>query len=288
MDEVKNSEELRQEFQKLKREVAELKPQLNSFGNQKEEKFRELRSLRDKIKFRASKIQELKKQRDELTKQVKEQKGTRDKFNQEVKSKAEERKEVSEKKKKLMGEIEMEEDPVKLKQMIQRIQTKIETEVMPFEAEKKLHKKIKELQAKFKELEKMGVAWREVSTASANLYEVRKKAEDSHHAVQELAQQSQERHEEINRLYEELKKFREEEKPLVEAYLSLKTKFEQAKKELEIKQPRLTEITKLLHEDDERDFKTKVQERTTEVKEKLRKGKKLTTEDILAFQATRE
>jgi len=282
------TEDLKREFQEKKREVSTLRQQLNALGTDKENSYRELRSLRDKIKFRASKISSLKKERDDLTKQVKDIKGERDKLNKEVKDKAEERKEISQQKKEILQKLDFPEDPVKIKIMIEKMETQIVTEVMPFTQEQRINKKIKELKAKLKELEKIGTAWHEINQASSNLFETRKKAEDTHKNVQNLAKQSQDKHEEINRLYEELKELRTQEQPITEKYVQQKTQFEQLQKDLTEKQARLTELSKVLHEEDEKDYSTKVREKTNEVKEKLKKGKKLSTEDILAFQAMKD
>ncbi|MBI4983090.1 hypothetical protein HZC32_00395 [Candidatus Woesearchaeota archaeon] len=281
-------DELRKEFQQEKKEVATLHPQLNQLNSGKESIFRELRSLRDKIKFRASKIQMLKKERDELTKKVKELKGEREKLNQEVKDRAGERRGISQKKKELLDQLHIKDDPVKIKLMIEKLESKIETEVMPFTKEQQLQKKIKELKAQFKELEKLGETWKDISSASASFFEIKQKAEEFHYNVQTLAKQSQGKHEEINRLYEELKTFRSQEQLLAEKYLQLKVKFEQIKKELEEKLARLNKISKVLREEEENDFNFKVREKTAEVREKLKNRKKLSTEDILAFQASRE
>lgn len=289
MDEKnQNTEELKQEFYQKKREASALRSQVGSLGTTKEDSFRELRSTRDKIKFRASKIQSLKKERDDLTKQVKEFKQEREKFNTEVKEKAEERKEVGQKKKDLLDKMNIREDPAKIKHMIQALETKIETEVMPFTKEQQLQKKIKELKVQYKELEKLGDVWKEINASSTGLSEVRQKAEESHKNVQTLAKQSQEKHEEINRLYEELKQLREQEQPLAEKYLREKAEFEELKKKLDELQARIGELSKVLNEEDEKDFKSKVQEKTAEVKEKLKKRQKLSTEDILAFQASKD
>jgi uncharacterized coiled-coil DUF342 family protein len=288
MEETQNIDELKKEFSEKKKEVYALKSQVNSIGISKEDNYRELRSIRDKIKFRASKIQELKKARDDLTKQVKEFKEERNKLNTEVKEKAEERKEVSSKKKEILDKMNIPEDPVRIKLMIERIQTSIETEVMPFSQEQKLNKKIKELKAQLKELEKLGDVWKEINSASTNLSEARKKAEDTHKNVQTLAKQSQDKHEEINRLYEELKALRTQEQPIADKYVQDKTRFEQLLKELTKKQVRVTELGKILHEEDEKDYSTRVKDKTNEVKEKLRKRQKLSTEDILAFQALKD
>lgn len=280
--------ELKKEFSLLKKEVSEWRFKLNQLHSQKEEAFHGLHGLRDKIKSRASRIKSLKQERDNLTKQVKELKGEREKFNQQVKERAEEKREVSQKQKELFDKMEVREDPRKLRQLIERMETKIVTEVMPFTKEQQLNKKIKELKVQLKEMEKLGDVWKEMNTASADFSEVRRKAEESHHGVQTLAQQSQERHEEINKLFTELKELREQEMPLLEKYQRSKSEMDQLRKELEEKLTRVNELAKLLHEEEEKDYNTKVREKTTEVQEKLKKRQKLRTEDILAFQAMKE
>ena len=145
------------------KELSNLRSKLNPLGRDKESAFRELRSLRDKIKFRTDRIKVLKRERDNLTTQVKSNKEQRDHLNQEVKEKSTEKREVDEKKKVLLEKLKIDEDPVQIKIMIQKLETKIETEPMPFEQEKKITKKIKELKAKFKELEKLGTQWSEIN-----------------------------------------------------------------------------------------------------------------------------
>ncbi len=279
---------LRKEFQDKKKEVSQLRAQLNSLNQEKEKYFRELRSARDKIKSRAQKIKALKESRDNLTKQVKETKVERDKLNDLVKSKVGVKKEVDKKKHELLESLKIKNDPVSIKIMIEQLETKIETEVMPFSKEQQLNKKIKELKAQLKELQSLGVIWKEISTTSQDFSETKRKAEESHQNVQDLAKQSQEKHQNINQLYEELKELRNSEQPLAEKYLEFKVKYEETKKSLDELQVRINELSKILNIEDERNYKDKVREKTAEVAEKIKKGKKLTTADILAFQATRE
>ena len=63
---------------------------------------------------------------------------------------------------------------------------------------------------------------------------------------------------------------------------------DEVKKEVDELQARVTVLSKLFKDEEEKSFKTKVKEKTAEVREKMKKGKKLSTEDILAFQATKD
>ena len=68
-----------------------------------------------------------------------------------------------------------------------------------------------------------------------------------------------------------------------ETHKSIKDKGSRQKKDDLGKQ--LDQFSSQLKNQGEKDFKTKVREKTAEVQEKKKKGKKLSTEDILAFQA---
>lgn len=288
MDEpTANTQELRNEFQTKKKELSSLRSQLLDLSKNKELAFRELRSIHDKIKSRTTKIKQLKEERDSITKEVKQLKETRDKLNQVVHEKASVRKEIDEKKKNITEKSEL-KNPNFLKRQIEHLEHKRETEVMAFTKEQALTKEIKQLKAQLKEAEKLGDAWKEINTLSADFSETRREAQESHHKVQEKAQESQKRHETINSLYEEVKKFHEQEKPLSEKAMGLKIQFEQQVKVYDELQLRVTELAKLFQEEDQKSYKEKAREKTAEVQEKLRKGKKLSTEDILAFQATKE
>ena len=280
--------ELRKEFQQKKQEFFNLRSQLNSLNAEKETAYKSLRILREKVRVSSQKMTSLKQERDQYIKQVKEHKQTRDQLNTAVKSKSLEKKEVDEKKKALLEKVDHQENPFYLKKQIEALERKIETEPMAFSKEKEITKQIKQLQARYKEIAKLGEVWKEVNTVSMNFAQTRRQAEESHQEVQKLAQLSQEKHEEMSKLFDELKKIRSEEQPLAEKYLQLKMQFEEQKKKMQELQTRVTELGKLFNEEEEKSFKVKVKEKTAEVKEKMRSGKKLSTADILAFQALKD
>ena len=277
--------ELRKEFQQKKKEIGRSRFKLNSLNAEKENAFRELRSVSDKVKTRLSRIKQLKQERDELTKQVKSLKEERGKLNLEVKEKASQHKQMEEKKKELLGDFNVSDNPSKIKAEIAHLEEKIETEVMPFSKEQQLTKRIKELKIRYKEVAKLDEVWKEVNTVSADFAEQRRKAQESHWGVQEKANESQKKHEQIQVLFDEVKNLRETEQPLAEKHLQLKVEYEQIKKTLEDLLKRVNELAKILDEQQEMSFKEKVKERTAEVREKIKTRKKLSTEDILAFQA---
>jgi len=130
--------------------------------------------------------------------------------------------------------------------------------------------------------------WKEVNTVTADFSQARREAQDAHHSIQGKAQQSQQRHEQLMVLVEEIKKLRDQQKPLEDKGKAQKATIEEMKKKLDELTARVDELGKLFQEDDTRSYTQKAKERTAEVQEKLKKGKKLSTEDILAFQALKD
>lgn len=280
--------ELRKEFHQKKRDLVKLRFQLNTIHSQKEEAFHGLRSTQDKIRSKLKQVKSLRETRDTLTKQVKTLKEEREKLNQGVKEKAGKKKEVDQKKQELIEQIDFKGNPAALKRQIDQMETRLETELMPFTKEQQLRKTVKELRVQYKEISQLGTVWKEVNTASADFSEMRRKAQDTHHEVQKIAETSQEKHQEIQKIYDELHQLKEQEQPLAEKHLHLKVEYESVKKSFEEIQSRVNELGKLFKDEEEKDFKSLVREKTAQVQDKLKKGKKLSTEDILAFQASKE
>ncbi len=277
--------ELTSLFREKKKELGQLRSELSAALRKKEETFREVRSIRDKIKSRSDKIKTLKSERNALTDEVKKLKEEREILNSAVKEQAVARKEADHKKQEIMGKFDVRSDPKRLKIRIEQLERKIETEVMPFSKEKELTKELKDLKVQYKKLSELGQVWDEIQKVSSDFSKDRRKAQESHESVQEKAHASQEKHELINSLYEEVKQLREQEKPLSEKFSTEKKVFEEFKIKVDELAKQVSDLAKQCGEEEDRSFKAKVYEKTEEVREKIKKGKKLSTEDILAFQA---
>ncbi len=280
------TKELQQDFQQKKKEVAQLRSQLNILYGQKEEVFRQIQALRKEHLAKVQRIKLLKSERDTFTEQVKLLKEQRNKLNQDMKDKAQALKSADKKKAAVEGGIP--EHPGQLKAMISRLERKIETEVMPFEQEKKLTKKVKELREQYKKVQQAEQVWRERNTAAADFSSVRKVAQDSHHLVQKTAEESQQRHEEMTKLYDEVRIILDQLKPLERKHLELKKQYASSKNEWEGILLQLNQAARQLEGREHVHRQQTVEEKTAYVQEKIRKRQKLTTEDILAFQAIKE
>ena len=139
MDNV-NLAEQRKEFQNKKKLVFQLRATVTTLNSQKEEIYRQLKSISDKVKNRTSKIRELKDKRDSLTQEVRELKRTREVLNKAVKETALAKRSVEEKKQEFSGRLghgkfDRKETPGRLNAQIEQLETKLETEVLPFDKE---------------------------------------------------------------------------------------------------------------------------------------------------------
>jgi uncharacterized coiled-coil DUF342 family protein len=277
--------QLRQEFQQQKKEAASLRADLNTLNTEKEQHYQEMRAIHDKISQHMQRIKSLKEERDTLTKEVQGLKAERKTFNLALKTKASVKKEADEKRHGLRG---VKESPGMLRSQIKKIEYNLETEVMSFKKEQELHKTVKELKNKLQEMAELTKVWDEVNVISADFAQQRRKAEQSHRGVQKKAQASQEKHEQIKPLYEAIKQLRQSEKPLTEKYLAGKKAVGESKIKLEAILKRVTELSKLFKDEEAKDYQSKAVQKTTAVQEKMKKGQKLSTEDILAFQALNE
>ncbi|MBS3165632.1 hypothetical protein J4444_00780 [Candidatus Woesearchaeota archaeon] len=285
-------EELREEFKQKKRDITQLRSQLYALSGEKQNLFQQLKTIHSKMHPHSKAIKQLKGERDSFTQEVKSLKGEREKLNLVVKEKSVVKKEVDDRKKGVLEKADRStdrpENPGRIKAEIRHLETKIETEVMPFTKEQEMTKHIKLLKARLKELDKVDTLWKEVNTVSADFSQARRKAQDLHQDIQQKAHLSQEKHQMLTKHIEDLKKLREEEKPIAEKELQLKVQIEELKKKADEVNKRLNELAKVLNEESEQSYNQMAKRKGEEVQEKLKKGKKLNMDDILAFQATKE
>ena len=257
-----NITQLRQEFATKKRELSTLRSKLNQQNKEKEEAYRAIRSSRDKVKARTSQIKTLKEERDQLTKDVRDLKKERNKLNEAVKKESSSKKELDEKKKGLQGKIDSKETPFMLKKQIDQLEVKLETEALQFNKEKEIRKTLHELKSRYKKVAAVEELWKEVKSNTSNLPQARRDAQESHKLVQEKAEQSQKKHEEMLALYKQIKQCRDEEKPNAQKYVELKKVYEATQIELSELQKRVDELSKLFKEDSEQSYKAKAKKKT--------------------------
>lgn len=268
------------------REIIELRNRLNQLNDQKEALFSKKMAVSGKIKELISIARAKREERNKLTDSVKEEKTQRGNLNVQIKAKIDEIKVLKEQCPK-GGWFNMRETQA-VTARINRLNEKIETEVISFEKERQFMKQIKELKKHHDELVKADSLRDKINSLSKEIDALKLGANQKHTGIQERAKVSQEQHEIVLDISKKIDELKAEENKLSQEFAAKKKEFNQVnellKEKLEKigKQPLIKRDKK--YERKER-LKQSLKEKQLQVQEKLKNRQKLTTEDLLILQS---
>ena len=276
-----------EKFEELKKEVNGLRAELNQLNEQKEKWFEKKEKAKKEISEVIKQVRGFRGRRDSLTKQVRELKQKRAGLHAAIKTRVSELNKARENSPKNVKTA----NPHAITRQIEAMERKIETEAISFEKEKQLMKIIKHKKKEQDEAERKNWFWESVRAASKEASAARKDAESTHKAIQNIAKQSQEMHEQVIALSKKIDGLGNEEKQFFEQFIACKKKFSEANSRLKEKLREINESGKLISIKNEVNARRKRQkiedllkEKEQSVNEKLKSGKKITTEDLLVFQ----
>jgi len=275
----------------LKREISSIKKDLNAINKEKEDAFSSKREMGKQIRELIGAIKASREKRNILTKEIKELKSKRDVSNKLLRDKIAELNRLKEEKIKAMKSLKIKQEPSKLKIEIERLEQRIETEGMPFSREQELMKKIKGLKKLYEEGRVIVEMNSRTKELMKELNNTRKDGNDSHKLVQEKAEQNQEEHEKMIKLSKSIDELTAREEGHYKTFLELKKKFNEANNNLKQKLEELRAIDGQIASIKNEQIARKIEQETRILKskeeiveEKIRRGQKLTTEDILVLQ----
>ncbi|MBI2134831.1 hypothetical protein HYU09_02495 [Candidatus Woesearchaeota archaeon] len=274
----------------LKNQIISLRKDLNSINYEKELWFSKKEEYYKLIREKISIMRESREKRDSLTKKVKELKEKRNAFSGETGKKISEFKKLNDEKKKLLSKSRI-RDPYMLKGDIEKLELKLETEVMPFDKEKQLSKKVKALKKSLLDVsDSMGIL-EKIKALSREINESRKDANNAHDEIQELAKQSQALHEELLKASKEVDGLKAKEEEAFRNFVIAKSGFTGINGQLKENLAKMSGIREkinkfTLQEEEKRKLGEMmlIQSKEKEIEEKFKAGKKLTTDDFLMFQ----
>jgi len=225
-----------------------------------------------------------------LTKKVKELKEKRNKLNKEFNEKISEFKKLDTEKNSLISKSKI-KDPLSIKKEIDRIEVRLETEVMPFDAEKKLSKKLRTMKKSLNEVSELIDTTKKLKKLNSEINIKKKETYSVHHEVQKLAKESQEKHENIIKESKEIDGLKPKEGEAFKNFITSRKKLGDINAKLKEKLNQMSilkdKINKFqLEEDEKRKLKESmlIKSKEIEFEQKIKTGKKLTTEDFLSFQ----
>lgn len=279
----------------VRSDIDSLKRQLNDINIEKEKFYNEKKEVSKKIVSLIQKIKESKKTRDEKTSTVGEDKKKRLELNKEIKENIEKIKELNKQKVEIQGKNNITSNPIKIKKEIEALEMKIETEPMSFNNEKKLMKRLNSLKKEYKGVAVVSDVLKDISILSKKIDDLKKKANSIHKQIQIKANASQESHEDMLSISKRIDELRIKEKELNDKFLEKKKEYNEINSILKGKLNIINEHADVLKEkkkkSQEKQKKEKEKElnkKSVEVEEKIKKKEKLTTEDLLMWQAKKD
>ena len=285
-----SARELVEQLNKQRVEVSKLRDILNNLDKEKESWFRKKQEASVNIREAIKKIKASKAKRDSLTREVKELKPKRDLINKEIVSKSSELEKLRKEKSKLNSP-GIGNSPSKIKHQMERLEFRIETETPSFEQEKELMKKIKELKKLYdasSDALDVNKKWRESSDV---MIRMRKEANGLHKTIQEKASQSQLLHEEIIKISGEIDRMNVNEQDAFGKFSDFKQRFNKINAQLKEKLNQMNDVQSQLdkihynkREKRKHEQELFLKSKEDAVNEKIKRGEKLTTEDLLVFQ----
>jgi len=282
--------ELFTNLDRLRNEINSINKDLNKKNNEKESWFRKKDDLSRDVRGKIASIKKNKQKRDSLTKKVKELKEKRQNLNQEIKKKISELVRLKNETRELTKRSKI-KDPQRIKGEIDNIEVKLETEAMPFEKEKALSKKLKQFKELLEEASAIISNIDKIKKFNSEIDALRKNSNETHNEIQKLAAESQELHEGIIKNLKDIGELRVKEEEALKNFVDSKRFFNAINDKLKEKLVRVNEIkTKInkfqLEEDEKRKLRESmiIKSKEQEIEEKIKTGKKLTTDDFLEFQ----
>src|SRR3989344_2539930 len=276
----------------LKREVNSLKSSLNEINTQKESWFSKKEEIGKRIRQLIGEVKEAKTRRNELTNSVKIEKAKRQKLNETIVAKIDEIRKIKQEKDAVSGKgKEKGLNPGQVRKQIADIDRIVETEVISFDKEQALMKKRKELKRQLGQMVAAGELSGSQHGLSLEIDSLKKEGNTVHGELQTKAEQSQQRHEEVLAKSKDIDALKVQEEEAYKSFFELKQKFGEVNNKLKEKLTELNEVHKQLgqemeeHREEKRQQRRKtLRQKEMDVQEKIRRGEKLTTDDLLVMQ----
>jgi uncharacterized coiled-coil DUF342 family protein len=276
----------------VRSEVRDLRNKLNNLDRKKEELYREKRKVSSDIHSRIRVAKDSKDKRNNLTEAVKTTKHSKEELEAKLKVLEQEIGVLKDEKVKILQKIGV-SDPIMLKKEIKKLEFKIETEGVTFEKEKELMKVLSKMKKQYESSKVIMDVEHKLSSKFRELRDLREMMDMTKKIVQVSAKESQKHHVELIESSKEIDELKKKEDTFESEAAKYKSEMSVLNDQLNEKMNRMDELRKVLgennvklREDVERSNHEILKQKDSEVQEKIKTGKKLTTEDLLILQRT--
>ena len=287
-----SKDKLVERYRALETEIASLKTKLNDVNTRKEEWFAKKEELKKQLQESIKDVKDIKIKKDTISVDIQKLKQERNAYNKTVGELISKVKLLNKEREEIYKKSSLRINPGKIKDTMELLEKKIETEIISFSKEQKLMKQIKKLKDQYNEMTEIAKVIDHLRQLSSEIEITKSKAQDLHGKIQENAKKDEigyndfiEKSRAINVIRQEqedaFRKFVKLKRLYVEINNTLRIKHEEENK-LKNRLDRLSKPTDAVNTKDKEIAMLK--EKLKYVEEKLKNGEKLTTEDILVFQ----
>jgi len=284
-------DKLFEQFKEKRKDISELRARLNAVNEAKENCYSQKEEVSNKIRDLIKEIKELKAARNDLTAVVRKNKADKEVIVADIKSLISKIGYLRKMKNDAAKKHNIRGDPMRIKKQIESLELKVETEVQSFDKEQALMKKIRDLRSKFGDFSDMGAILEDMNELSSEIDDLKSNEKEFKKNVRKNARESQKKHEKMLELSKQVDELKVQEKHLYTQFLEHKKEFTQINNNLKAL---LSEFGKIkdgvdgVKEQKKRERvqrdKDTIEDKRSRVNEKIKRGEKLTTEDLLVFQ----
>ena len=259
------------------KKVSELSKQKEFWFNRKEDLKKELNELVKKIK-------NFKLERDKANVSIESLRSQRNAYSSKIKELIKQIKKLNKKKNKFLKRYDIKIDPARIQEKINELERRVEIEV-DFKKEQKLMKQINDLKRSYGEAPELNEILEKSKKISKEITETKKKADEIHQKIIEYTKdKGYNAFIELSKKINEIRKMQED---AFQKFINFKNEYINANNELRkilehIKNNKEKNIIKK-QEKEERILDI-IKKKVEFVEQKLKQKKKLTTEDIIAYQ----
>ncbi|MBI4154513.1 hypothetical protein HY498_00300 [Candidatus Woesearchaeota archaeon] len=273
----------------IRGELNELRGHIETSGKLKEHEFKKLKEVQAKIKELINESRNLRSENDKSNLNFFELRDERNKYNDQVKGLVNQVKELRNKYKSV-GRKNL-KNPEQIINLIEDLELKIETEGYNFEKEQKVMEQIKKLKKEYEENKDAFEILSEINSLSKQIDEFGQKADEYHEKFIELKEKNKAEYEKFFTIIKKINELRKEDRNIFNNYKKHKINFTANVGLFNNKKRELDKIVNSIESSKARKKemrlvreKNLIAKKAELVQEKMKKGMKLTNEDLLILQ----
>lgn len=274
----------------LKEECNQINAGINKANEEKELHFKKKEELQKEINSLINNIRNVKTSTDGSSKGIRELKNQRDAYNKKTKELIAKIKDMRTKKESLIKKGTV--DIRFIKKQMDNLEESIEINAYTYDKEQKVMDKIKKLKKIYKENEAVAKLDDELRSLSAEINTTKKMADEFHNKLDESIKGSKETGSTFMELAKKINLMKQEQKEEFEKFRENKLKYIDGLNKLKEKENEIRSLGSKMYSDKKEEENSGKRRETEElkrkidmVKEKMKKEKKLTREDLLILQA---